>query len=221
MSCLRNNEEDAVKNNNAASSPEGDFGFTSLLGQVRVGRMSIDDFFSVIEFEKWLMIFCYRYGFRIFEGQYEPEDFLQDCRQKVVKAVPALEPDNTPNEGAFFGWLKTIVFHTYLDALRRYGKPLKYGQSRSDVPMEELTTPSLDEDYDGKYFLSRFLKFIKVYRAERQFAIMLWLLEDRSYRDIQEILHDEGIIVSHVTVASWVKASLDDFRESLGLPLPE
>lgn len=206
---------------NLASSPEGDFGFANLLREVREGRMSVEDFLRLIEFEKWLAIFCYRYDFRIFEGKYGPEDLQQDSRRKVVKAVPALELDNTPSEAAFFCWLKTLVFHTYLDELRRQGKALKHGWVRSDEPVEGLTVTAPEDDFDGKYFLSRFLKFIKIYPPERQFAVMLWLMEDHSYREIKEILAAEGVTVSHVTVGNWISGSLDAFRKSLGLPNPK
>lgn len=204
--------------NKAASSADGDF--TSLLRAVRECRMSVEDFLRLIEFEKWLAIFCHRYDFKVFEGTYEPKDLQQQAGQKVVQAVPGLDPENTPNKATFYGWLRKVIQNTYFDELRRQGKALRSGWVRSDEPMEWVSVPSPADEFDGRDFLSRFLRFIRNFPPEHQFAIVLWLMEDRSYREIQKALHDEGVNVSHVTVGNWITAALNCFRESLERPRP-
>jgi RNA polymerase sigma factor (sigma-70 family) len=199
-------------------SPEEDF--TNLLRQLRDGLRSIDDFFEMIDFARWLRIFCYRYDFTVIDKSYGPEDLFQDCYIKVLESVLKLEPDNTPNVCAFYGWLKTLVYRTFLDKLRASNKAQNHEWFRSDEPVETFDIPAPDVDYDGKCFLSLFLQFIKDLPSEHQRAIKLWL-EDDSYREIAETLNDEGIECSHVTVRNWVIASLDGFKENLGLQKPD
>jgi DNA-directed RNA polymerase specialized sigma24 family protein len=200
----------------STNDPEADF--RKLHQQLRNGRITIDSFLEALGFEKWLRDCVYRrYDFTVFEGSYEPEDLIVDSRLKIRSAAPQLDPQT--NAHHFLGWLKVVVHHTYLNALRKHNKPGRYGWTRTDEPLEGIPAP--DEDFDGKYFLHRFLEFIKTYRPERQIAILLWLLDGYSYREVEEALLEQGIKRSHTTVRRWVAESLDDFRKSLGLPLSE
>ena len=204
----------------STASLEVDFG--RLHKQLRNGRRSIDDFLEALGFEQWLRNHIYsHYDFLIFEGFYGPEDLHEESNLKVSKAAPDLDPEKTPIKYAFFGLEKKVVKHTYLDALRKHNKHFRHEWTRSDEPLEDIGAIEPEGDFDGKYFLGRFMEFIKAYRPERQFAILLWLLEGCSYREIEEALLDEGIECSHTTVGKWVQKSLDAFRKSLGLPAPE
>ncbi|HEY9402451.1 MAG TPA: sigma-70 family RNA polymerase sigma factor [Pyrinomonadaceae bacterium] len=205
---------------NSSSSRKADF--ATLLQDLLDGRRSIDDFLTVIDIEKWLSIFCDRYDFTIFEGAYGPDDLFLESLEKVLKSAPKLKPENTPNECAFYGWLSTLVFHTFLDALRKLNKLKNNGQVRSDNPETLLNIHAPEVDYDGKYFLSRFLKFIERYAIAQRRATEYWLA-DYSYRETAEALNDEGLSdCCHVTVKNWVEAILKAFKEDLGeLPPPK
>jgi DNA-directed RNA polymerase specialized sigma24 family protein len=201
------------------SSTAKEADFQSLHKQLRNGRRSIDDFLGDLGFERWLRVHIYGdYDFLIFEGFYGPEDLRAESDVKVRKAAPELNPEKTPNEFAFFGWAKKVVYHTYLDALRKHNKHFRHGWTRSDEPLEGVGALAPSEDFDGRYFLGRFLEFIKGYRPERRFALMLWLFEDCSYREVEEALSGEGVTISHVTIGKWVKKSLEAFKASLGMP---
>lgn len=204
------------------SSTAKEADFRRLHKQLRNGRRSIDDFLGELGFENWLRKHVYsKYDFLIFEGLYGPEDLMAEAGLKVRNAAPELDPAKTPNEFAFFGFAKKVVYNSYLDALRKRNKHFRNEWTRSDEPLEGVSALAPDGDFDGKYYLGRFLEFIKIYRPERQFAILLWLLEGCSYREVEEALLDEGIKCSHTTVGKWVQKSLDAFRKSLGLPAPE
>src|SRR5438270_10962587 len=163
------------------ASPEGDF--KVLLQRCQNGLRSVDDFLGQLEFEKWLRIFCYKFDFSIFNGQYGPEDLCQQSHQKVDKSVRTLDPDETPNESAFFGFVKKVVYYTFLDALRSH----KHELTRVYEPIDLLPDVAPDPD-DGGYYLSRFAKFIETYPKEHQRAVELWL-EGCSYREIEETLN--------------------------------
>jgi RNA polymerase sigma factor (sigma-70 family) len=199
--------------------PEGDFAI--LLQDLHVDPTSIDNFLRMLEIEKWLRIFCYRYNFQVFGGTYSPEDLFWECFEKVLKSAPQLKPENTPNESAFRGWLSTLVYTTFLDALRKLNKLQNSGQLRSDEPADLLNIHAPEVDYDGKYFLGRFFDFIQSYPEAHRRAAEYWLA-DCSYRETAEALNDEGISdCSHVTVRNWVEAMLKAFKEDLGeLPPP-
>ena len=196
---------------------EGDFG--SRLKQLRHGEISINDFLEGINFEFWLRIFCYKYDLTIFNGLYGPEDFKQDVRRKVLEFVHTLEPGNTPNEKAFFGWLKVVMHNAHQDALREHNKPQDHGWLRSDEPSDLVDVRAPGVNYDGMYFLSRLSKFVATYPVAQQRAVELWLA-DYSYREIEEILYGEGFEFSHVTVGNWVNAILKAFKESLDPQTP-
>lgn len=199
-------------------SPED--GFLNLLQQLRTGRVTIDDFLRMLEIEKWLRIFCYRYNFKSFGGVYGPQDLYWESFEKVLKFAPTLKPENTPNERAFRGWLKTLVSTTFLDALRKLNKLQSSGQERSDEPAHLLNLHAPEVDFNGKYFLRRFFEFIEPYPVAHRRAAEEWLA-DCSYREIAETLNDEGLSdCSHVTVRNWVEAMLKAFKEDLGEPPP-
>lgn len=194
--------------------------FTILLQDVLNGFRPVDDLFMHSEFEKWLRIFVYRHSFKCFNETYGPEDLSQDSRQKVFEEKHTLSLANTPNATAFFGWLKIVVFCAYIDELRKYKKPQNNGWERGGDAVEELELPAPDGNYDGKYLLSQFLKFIEIYSASQQRVIVLWL-EGCSLRETQEILKSEGIEYSHNTVRNWLQATLGAFKKSLGFETPK
>jgi DNA-directed RNA polymerase specialized sigma24 family protein len=141
-----------------------------------------------------------------------------DSILKVRNLVPRLDPEQIPNRRDFLGWIKLIVHHTYCDASRKYSKHFRNDKwTRTDEPIEDISIPAPDEDFDGKYYLSRFLEFIKNFPPERRRAVLLWL-EGYSYREIEKTLRDEGIKLSSQSVKQWVTKSLNAFRESLRLP---
>lgn len=203
----------------SSTSKEADF--PSLFKQLRNGRRSIDSFLGALGFEPWLKCRACRYDFLIFENSYDRDHFILECRLKIMEAAPGLDPEKTPNAAAFFGFAKKVVHNTYLDALRDHNKHFRHEWTRSDEPMEVLSAAAPDVNFDGRYFLGRFMEFIKVYRPERQFAIMLWLFDGCSYQQVVDALSEEGFECSRVTVGKWVTKSLDAFRVSLGLPPPE
>lgn len=199
---------------NSSSNAEGDF--AKLHQELHDGRRSIDDFLIMLEVEKWLYIFCSKYDFTIFEGVYSLEDLLQESLEKVRKGAPKLRPENTPNESAFLGWVRTVVHTTFLDALRKLNKLRNHGQSRSDDPSDLANVHAPEVGYDGKYFLARFLKFIERYPRAHRYAAEYWLA-GCSYREIAEALNGEGISdCCHVTARNWVDSMLKAFKEDLG-----
>jgi RNA polymerase sigma factor (sigma-70 family) len=204
----------SVMTTTSNNCPEGKF--TELHRELRNGRRSIDNFLSILEVKKRLSGFCNKYDFAIFDGAYSVEDLLCESFEKVRKSAPKLKPENTPNECAFLGWLKTVVHNTFLDARRKLNKLKNHGQSRSDNPSDLLDAPTPEVGYDGKYFLARFLKFIERFPEAHQHAAEYWLA-GCSYREIAEALADEGIPdCCHGTARNWVKAMLKAFKEDLG-----
>jgi RNA polymerase sigma factor (sigma-70 family) len=198
---------------NSNAMPEGDFAI--FLQDLHNGRGSIDDFLRMFEVEKWLRVFSYRYSFQVFGGTYSPEDLFWESFEKVLKSAPQLKPENMRSKSAFRGWLSTRVHTTFLDALRKLNKPRNSGQLRSDEPADLLNIHASEVDYDGKYFLGRFLKFIRRYPEAQQHAVEYWL-GGGSYREIAQALNDEGTDCSHLTVRKWVEAILKSFKEGLG-----
>lgn len=210
-----------------SSTPNTEGDFVVLHQELCRGQRSVDDFLKALDFEYWLRGLCYntkRFDFHVFEGTYGPEDLKQVCLQKVREAAPKLESANTPNRRAFFGWANTLVFRTFLDALRAYRKPQNNGFSRSYEPLEMISvqTPdvSFDVAYEQKELLRLFLRFIENYPESHQLAIQLWLQDD-SYREIADALSKKGIECCYGTVRNWVIAVLDAFRVEIGLELPK
>lgn len=202
-----------------SSTPNTEGDFVVLFEELRNGQRSVDEFLEAIGFAAVLRDCCYSFDFRCFEGSFGPEDLGQVCLQKVRKAAAALEPANTPNKRAFCGWVKTLVYRTFLDQLRTYKRPQNNGLSRSYEPVEIIDIQTPDVAYERKELYKRFMTFIKGYPEAHQIAIVLWL-QGESLRDIAEALNGRGFECSYGAVRLWRDELLDAFKVSLGLKPP-
>ncbi|HKU76870.1 MAG TPA: sigma-70 family RNA polymerase sigma factor [Pyrinomonadaceae bacterium] len=178
---------------------------------------SIDRLYEFHKFQKRLIRYCNRFCFKIFHGAYGPEDLFQEALIKVWKyRSELLKPGNIMTEREFFGWLFVLTMRLHYSRVRQFRK----NRLRDSNPFEELDIPASDDDTEAKYFLRRFLGFITRYPEVHQAVIKLWL-QGYTYRDIEDKLKGTPSSCSHVTVGNWVKTSIDEFKKSVGIQLPE
>ena len=181
------------------------------------GHGSIDGLYEYPEFRKKLGIICQHFSFNLFDGTYGRDDLYQDVCIKVLKSErKLLKPGNIVNETDFYGWLFVVTRNQYLSRVRYFSKN---GLVRDASPVEDLDVPATDDDTEGRYFLKRFLRFLKRYPVVQRTVVRLWL-QGYSYREIEKKFQGTTSSCSHVTVGNWVHAILDDFRKSLGFGLP-
>lgn len=185
------------------------------LEQFADGFRSIDEFYEHPVIQRKLRSFCYSFPFRDFGDAYGPEDLYQDacmklwkCRSKLVK------PGNIMSEQGFFCWLFVLTRNQYYSRRRQLNRLGNHGWLHDETPIEDLVIAAPDDGKEGKYFLNRFLSFIKQYPEERRHVLKLWL-QGYSYREIEKRLKGTPFRCSHVTVRNWVMASLDAFKLSL------
>jgi DNA-directed RNA polymerase specialized sigma24 family protein len=147
---------------------------------------------------------------------------------KMMASIDRLQADNTPNEEAFFGWFFQLTLNMLRDQWRKNAREMKRIQSISFSYEESPNEDSCDTgsgidiidscvDLDGDCFLEEFLEFTNTLPAHHRRAIMLRLenFPDKGvpYEKIAMTLSSEGIIFSHVTIRSWVRASWKAFLD--------
>jgi DNA-directed RNA polymerase specialized sigma24 family protein len=202
------------------SSTESDGNFGKFFPDFLDGLRSKEDLVAHAETERWMRIYSHKFYCQAPGWIFGPEDLYSEVRKKVLSKAHKLSRENTPNERAFIGWLKTVVRNTFLDEFRKY-KLREGALEQIDVRVEELDVPAPDQNVEAKYFLHLFLRFIGPYSETRRKALMLWL-HSYSFREIaQEIVNDGGNAISHVTIRHWVIASLAEFRKSIGVLPPK
>jgi DNA-directed RNA polymerase specialized sigma24 family protein len=118
------------------------------------------------------------------------------------------------NEEGFFGWLFVLTRSQYYSRMRQLNRLRNNGLSHDDTPIENLNIAAPDDGKEGKYFLDRFLNFIRQYPEGRRHVLKLWL-QGYSYREIEKKLKGTPFRCSHVTVGNWVMVSLGAFKKSL------
>lgn len=206
--------------NSSNNSKEADFG--SRIQSLIDGSGSIRAVMECDEFQKFLRRIAYGRDFRAFRGERDPEDLCQEVFLNLLTKEMQRKlqiPENILNEEDFLNWLFVVIRNQHLASLRRHLAG-KRDRLRSDVPFEDIDCPALVADEDKGKLLSEFLEFIKRYPVQRQYVIRLWL-KNRPYRDIQRIIKRVRFTISHVTVGNWIKASVEDFKQSLNEPPPK
>lgn len=195
-------------------SSEGDF--QGILREVQKERKSVASLLEHPKFIDTVRRICYRCNFQQITP-YNAEDLYQDVCLKLFELEPTLQiSGNILTEEDFFNWLFVVVRNHYYSTIRQHIAQKRDGL-RSDKPVEEFQTLAYDVDFEGKVFLSQFLKFTEKYPDEMQLAVALWL-NDYSYRDMEEILRGEGIQCSHATVRNWITGAVRTFTERISLP---
>jgi DNA-directed RNA polymerase specialized sigma24 family protein len=150
---------------------------------------------------------------------HDPWELFSNAYLRALEMKDRLRADNTPNASAFFGWFSQLSLNVFLDQRRKDGRELKRLLSISlpDEGNDDLGVelPDLGIDLDGERLLEEFTEFTSTLPAKRRRAIILRLenYPDKgcSYEEIAERLNGEGIKCTHVTVRSWVRASLKAF----------
>lgn len=161
----------------------------------------------------------------------DAREVFNDSYLKVMASKEKLRADNTPDQRAFFRWYFLLTLNMLRDQWRKNRKEMKRVQSISYSYEASSNEESSDTDsgidiadscvdLDGDCFLEEFQEFTNTLPTHHRRAIMLRLenYPDKGvpYEKIAKTLHSEGIIFSHVTIRSWVRASWKAFLDGKG-----
>lgn len=201
-----------------ASFPLPDGGFESLLQKVLDNRDLMDELLRHSEFLKRGHRICRWYVRGTKQDSWE---LFSNAYLRALAKKDKLRADNTPNASAFFGWFSQLTFNMLCDQRRKDNRELKrlLSISPSDEDASDAD-PGVDPadpgiDLDGERLIEEFMEFTSTLPAKRRRAVILRLenYPDKgySYEEIAERLNGEGIKCTHVTVRSWVRASMKAF----------
>jgi RNA polymerase sigma factor (sigma-70 family) len=161
---------------------------------------------------------CSQFNFRAFKGAYDTEDLCQDVwlrvwrhREKLVEPGNILEPGDAMNQTGFYGWLYVIARNQYFNKIRELKTK---DRLLTDEQIETLAVPASSGYDEKRYLLESFREFIKGYPKSRQRTIELWL-QGYSYREIAELLSNEEVPCSHVTIGKWIMSAVDAFKRTI------
>lgn len=192
--------------------------FESLLQKVLADRDLMDELLRHSEFLERGPIIC---RWHVRGTNQDPWNLFNDAYLKALEKKDKLRVENTPNANAFFGWFSQVALNVLRDQWRVDGRESKRllsisfsDEDASDaVPGIDPVDPGID--LDGERLLEEFMEFTSTLPAKCRRALILRLenYPDKgcSYEEIAERLNGEGIKCTHVTVRSWVRASMKAF----------
>ncbi len=126
---------------------------------------------------------CKVYG----NAKQDREDLFQDIVLALWKAYPGFR-----QQSKITTWMYRIAFCT---AIARFRQPRRKLPER-DVPLEQITLPASQQDYEQKEQLQLLYRAIDQLNAVEK-AIILLYLEEHSYQEMSEIM---GISASNIGV---------------------
>lgn len=192
--------------------------FDGLLQQVLNNLYPMDDLLRHRVFlERGYRICCWH----VRNTDQDPWELFSMSFLKALASKDKLRPDNTPDGEAFFSWFFQISLNMQRDLWRKNSRELNRlspisptdGETEEESSGTEL--PDLSIDLDGERLLEEFLEFTKTLPDKYRRAVMLRLenYPDKGYpyEEIAEKLKSEGIKCTHVTIRSWVRASVRAF----------
>lgn len=180
--------------------------FRAVLQQVLDGTQPVDALLEHPEFQRRGHELCRRFA----RNRERAGTLYQEVSIKVWKKVrDRFRPDDTREDGNFFGWLHEIARTTSISMGRDETRQV-VRMPAADRPVEEFNLAARADDLDGPLLLGEFLESIKSRPDHHQLAIRLWT-KTYCFREIARILKKRGVKCSHVSVRTWVRDAISDF----------
>jgi RNA polymerase sigma factor (sigma-70 family) len=177
-----------------------------LVLNIRNGNEPIDSLLEHPVFKRRLKIICRTLA----SNPTDAEDLYNETCFRVWLKIDQFHPTA---EGSFFRWLRIVVRHLYIDRFRR--RSLVLDDTRSE---EQYDVRDPGADPFAQLIQAEMIKQLNeliLGQKETERLVLTYFFQDRSYREIAEILQTKhGIRITHITVRTKVRNILQKFFDT-------